>query len=138
MKLIAVSLSVILLAGMFSCVTKDKSETNIPDANKVAAMQLKKETAAQLPIARQNTSIKAASPEVENVQLKTSLCEGFIDGDVIPPPAEEDSIGVKEDNSNVFLTCNLESEAEYSGGTNAWLHYLHSNIRMPRTLLIAK
>ncbi|MCS3796580.1 energy transducer TonB [Niastella sp. OAS944] len=134
MKLTAVPFTAILLVVGSSCNTKGKTENYIPDDNVVAQKTWNEEkaTAAPLPRNKKTSALKTAKAELVDVYIHPSICEGIIDnGDVIPPPVE-DSI---EDDYMVLLGCNLESEAEYPGGTKAWLRYLHGNVQVPKDII---
>lgn len=139
MKLTAVSLSVmLLLAGMSSCVTRDKTEPYIPKEDVLSEMPVKEEKAELPPPPPPQDSIQIRLPIIIN-----SVSEPVIIGsgvytigcDIIPPPVEEDSIEIKEDDYMVLLGCDLESEAEYPGGTKAWMRYLHSNVQVPKDII---
>jgi periplasmic protein TonB len=111
MKPTAKSFTVILLLAGTAIIcssfsTKDKVRTNT------------------IPVNRQDTS--------PNVSLKTiKLQNSNTDFDLIPPPIEEDSICVGKDEIDIACMCNLEKEAEYPGGTAAWLRFLNKNLRFP-------
>lgn len=134
MKLTAVPISVMLLVAGISCNTKDKTKTYMPGDNVLAQKPLKEEkaTAAPLPNNKKTSARKAGKPKLIDVYIKPGICEGLSsDFDVIPPPIEEDSNSIDNDDSSVLFMCNLESEAEYPGGAEAWRRFLNKNLKLP-------
>jgi protein TonB len=66
-----------------------------------------------------------------NTYIKTSVDEGTgTDYGIIAPPVD-DSIGIKEDDSNKLIPCNVETEPEYPGGLAAWQRFLNKNLKFP-------
>lgn len=136
MKPPAVFFTVILMLTGTSLVgcsfnTKDKIRTTTHDSKLILPeIPLEDEKAAPAPI----PDIKIASlrnttkPELIEVKIKQSTCEGLKeDCAVIPPPTEE-SDSIKDNEIDGLLMCNLESEAEYPGGAAAWQRYLNRNM----------
>lgn len=125
--------ALLLVTGMFSCITKDKSNTYIAD-DVLPEIPLKKTDTALIP---QPDNKEAALPkkvrsEFTETYIAPSICEGTRDdGYVIPPPPEEDSIRVQNDDSVAYFMCNIEEEAKYPGGTEAWHRFLNKNLIFP-------
>ena len=141
MKLTAILFTVILLlagTAFIGCSfsTKDKVQVETLHVNKliVPETSVKEDTTVSLPqpVNKKYTSAKKAKPELKEVYIATSICEGARDDfDVIPPPQAEDSIRVQKDDSDVVFMCNLEKEAEYPGGAAAWNRFLNKNLKFP-------
>ena len=129
-----VLLTALLLAtGMFSCVTKDKSNTYIAD-DVLPETSLKKTDTALIPHPdNKGTALpKKVKSEFTETYIQPSICEGTRDdGYIIPPPPEEDSVRVQNDDSVAYFMCNIEEEAEYPGGTAAWHRFLNKNLIFP-------
>jgi TonB family protein len=132
MKPTAVLFTVIMLlagAAFIGCSfnTKDKIRTAAHDGNPaLPEIALKKDTTVPLP----RLVTKKAKPDLIEVYIAPSICEGTRDDfDVIPPPpVEGDSIRVQGDDSVSFFMCNIEEEAEYPGGAEAWHRFLNENL----------
>lgn len=142
MKLTAILFTVILLlAGTafigcsFSTKDKVRAETSHVSKLIVPETSLKKDTTVPLPqpVIKQDALPKRTKPEWVNIYLKPSEDEGLsADLDLIPPPPiEEDSIRIQKDDSDAAFFCNLEKEAEYPGGTEAWNRFLNKNLKFP-------
>jgi periplasmic protein TonB len=129
MKLTAVLFTVILLViGMISCNTKDKSKTYIPGDNVLPEIPVKEEKAAPTPLpdhkeadSPKTAKVKVTKPKVHTIvsEVDPTQCYGP------PPPPEPD-----ESDSIVFTK--VEIEAEYPGGAAAWQRFLNRNLRYPQ------
>jgi protein TonB len=99
------------------------------------AVSLKEEKAipSPQPLYKQEASLKTAQLKPIEPHIGTIKLEGFtgIGCADIPPPVEEDSISIKEDDSDKLMSCNLETEAEYPGGPAAWQRFLSKNLKCP-------
>lgn len=128
MKPTAVLLTVILLAtGLFSCITKDKPNTYIPD-DVLREIPLKKADtmAVQQPdhkedITQRTVRLKPVKPRIGTITYEgePSHC-----GVLPPPPAE--------DYNDTMIWRKVEIEAEYPGGAAAWQRFLNRNLRYPQ------
>jgi protein TonB len=126
MKPTAVLLTVILLVGGISCITKDKVETSIPDDNVLAEIPVKEEKAELPPpppdsIERPLPMMVKSEPVKSAIGIRESV--HTIGCDLIPHQIEEDS--------SQILT-KVEIEAEYPGGAAAWQRFLNRNLRYPQ------
>jgi TonB family protein len=142
MKLSAILFTVIvLLAGTvfiacsFSAKDKVRADTTTDSKLILPETSLKKDTTVPLSnlVNKQNTSPKKAPSDLIEVYIAPSICEGTRnDFDVIPPPpVDGDSIRVQNDDSVSFFMCNIEEEAEYPGGAEAWHRFLNENLEFP-------
>jgi hypothetical protein len=137
MKPTAVFFAVIsLLAGetLVGCSfnTKDKERTATNASELILAEKSLKEVkaaAAPLPGIKIAPVRKAVKPQLVDVYIKPSICEGLsADPDVIPPREEKDS-SIAIDDSTVSFMCVLEIEAAYPGGIEAWRRFLNKNLK---------
>lgn len=126
MKPTAVVLTVILLAtGLFSCITKDKSNTYFPDD--VLPEVPKKADTALIP---QPTHKEADSPAIVKVKF-TAPVRRIVKQEVAPDcgglliPSDEEPI-------DTMVWRKVEIEAEYPGGAAAWQRFLNRNLRYPQ------
>ena len=132
MKPTAVLLTVILLVtGMISCNTKDKSKTYITE-NVLPEIPLKKEDTvlAPTPAHKEADSVKAVKVNSSASKKPTIVkkeeapdCGGLL----LPASGE--------DNSDTMVWRKVEVEAEYPGGAAAWQRFLNRNLRYPQELL---
>lgn len=126
MKPTAVLLTVILLAtGLFSCITKDKPNTYIPD-DVLPEIPLKKIDTVLIP---QPVHTKADSPQIVKIKYTAPKKYTLIKQEVVP-----DCGGLQappEDNSDTMVWRKVEIEAEYPGGAAAWQRFLNRNLRYP-------
>jgi TonB family protein len=121
MKPTAVLLTVILLAtGLFSCITKDKSNTYIPD-DVLPEIPVKKEDTVQLPQQEHKDSAAPITVEVKFKKPKPIICS---EPAPLPPP--------EKDYTDTIVFTKVEIEAEYPGGAAAWQRFLNKNLRYPQ------
>jgi outer membrane biosynthesis protein TonB len=130
MKTTAVLLTVILMAtGLFSCITKDKPNTYIPE-DVLPEVPLKKTDTALIP---QPVHKEADSPQVVKVKYTAPKRYTKIKQEVVP-----DCDGLQappEDNSDTMVWRKVDIEAEYPGGAAAWQRYLNRNLRYPQEMI---
>ena len=126
MKPIAVPLTVILLAtGLFSCITKDKPNTYIPD-DVLPEIPLKKADTALIP---QPVYKEADSPKIVKVQYTAPKRYIMVKKEEAPDCGGNQM--PVEDNSDTMIWRKVEIEAEYPGGAAAWQRFLNRNLRYP-------
>jgi protein TonB len=142
MKLTAVLVAVMLPLGgilfvgcSFNIKEKAGSATHVSEPV-LSEVSLKEEKAipSPQPLYKQEASLKTAQLKPIEPHIGTIKLEGFAGigcADVPPPPEEENSISIKEDDSDKLMPCNVETEAEYPGGPAAWQRYLNKNMRFP-------
>ena len=126
MKPTAVLLTVILLAtGLFSCITKDKPNTYIPNdvLPEIPVKEEKIELPPPPPDSLQRTMPMIAEPVSEPGIIEYSV--HTIGCDIIPPPVENES-------NDTMVWRKVEIEAEYPGGAAAWQRFLNKNLRYPQ------
>jgi TonB family protein len=124
MKLTAVLFTVILLViGMISCNTKDKSKTYIPEI----PPEKKDSVLLSMPDHKEADSPKAAKvnpvkPHIGTIRRKVEIVPVCSEP---PPPLQ------KEESDTIVFT-KVEIEAEYPGGAAAWQRFLNRNLRYPQ------
>jgi periplasmic protein TonB len=140
MKPTALLVAVMLLLGgmLFVGCSFNAKEKAVSDTHEselvLPEVSLKKDKTAPIlpPVNKQEAPPKAARFELVNTYIKTSVNDGpGTDYGIIPPAVEEDSISIRKDDSITFFNCNLETEAEYPGGLEAWQRFLNKNIKFP-------
>jgi outer membrane biosynthesis protein TonB len=130
MKPIAVLLTVILLTtGMFSCITKDKPNTYIPN-DVVPEIPPKKADTALIP---QSEHTKADSPQIVKVRYIAPKKYVMVKKEEAPDCGGNQM--PVEDNSDTMVHHKVEIEAEYPGGAAAWQRFLNRNLRYPQELI---
>jgi len=121
MKPNAVLFTVILMAtGMFSCITKDKPNTYIPD-DVLPEIPLKKADTVQIPQQEHKDSAAPTTAKVKFKEPKPGIC----DEPAPPPPSEKDY-------TDSIIFTKIEIEAEYPCGAAAWQRFLNRNLRYPQ------
>jgi len=130
MKPSAVLLTVILLAtGLFSCITKDKPNTYIPE-DALPEIPLKKEDTLLIPQADHK---EVDSPKAVNVKFKQPKRHRIVEK--VDPTQCGGIIRQAEEPIDTLVWRKVEIEAEYPGGAAAWQRFLNRNLRYPQELL---
>jgi protein TonB len=141
MKPTAVLVAVILLLGGILFVgcsfntEKKAGAATLGSELVLPEVSLKEEKATPLPqpdhieaTSQKAVKLKPVKRLIGTIEFKGEIAQC---GMLPPLPEEENSISIKEDDSDKLMSCNLETEAEYPGGAAAWQRYLNRNMRFP-------